>query len=146
EAADPAAAAGAPAAPAAAAPRRLRILVAEDNAVNRRLIRALLDKLGHASEAVVNGRQAVERAASGGLDLILMDIHMPEMDGLTATRAIRRAEAASGGRRVPILAVTADAMEETRGQCEAAGMDGCLVKPLDPLKFRDALLRYAAAP
>ncbi|HEX3729296.1 MAG TPA: ATP-binding protein, partial [Opitutaceae bacterium] len=130
-----------PAATAAGA-SRLRILVAEDNAVNLRLIRALLERLGHTGEAVVNGRQAVERAAGGSLDLILMDIHMPEMDGIAATRAIRAAEAAARGPRVPILAVTADAMEETRSQCEAAGMDGCLVKPLDPRKFRETLEQY----
>ena len=131
-------------APFGAAPgRQLRVLVAEDNALNRRLTAALLDRLGHAAAFVANGREAVAQARTGNFDAVLMDIQMPEMDGLTATRLIREWEAASGGPRVAIIAVTADAMLENREMCLEAGMDECLVKPLDPALFRETLRRLA---
>jgi signal transduction histidine kinase len=123
--------------------RKLRVLVAEDNVLNRRLTAALLERLGHSAEFVTDGRAAVARARSGGFDAVLMDIQMPEMDGLTATRLIRAREAAQGDARVPIIAVTADAMLENRELCLEAGMDECLVKPLDPALFRETLRRLA---
>ncbi len=123
--------------------RKLRVLVAEDNALNRRLTAALLERLGHSAEFVTDGRAAVARARSGGFDAVLMDIQMPEMDGLTATRLIREQEAAVGDARVPIIAVTADAMLENRELCLEAGMDECLVKPIDPTLFRETLRRLA---
>ncbi len=123
--------------------RQLRVLVAEDNALNRRLTAALLERLGHSAEFVTDGRAAVARARSGGFDAVLMDIQMPEMDGLTATRLIREQEAAVGDARVPIIAVTADAMLENRELCLEAGMDECLVKPIDPTLFRETLRRLA---
>jgi two-component system sensor histidine kinase/response regulator len=111
--------------------RSLRILVAEDNAVNRMLVTALLTKRGHTAITVVNGREAVAANATGGFDLVLMDVQMPEMDGFEATAAIRKAEDATGT-HVPIIALTAHAMKGDRENCLAAGMDGYLSKPLSP--------------
>jgi two-component system, sensor histidine kinase and response regulator len=110
----------------------LRILVAEDNAANRKLVTALLQKRGHIVKAVENGRLAVaelERASGDAIDVVVMDLQMPEMGGLEATTAIRAREGA--GRRVPIVALTAHAMSGDRQRCLAAGMDGYLSKPID---------------
>ena len=111
--------------------RSLRILVAEDNAVNTKLIRALLDVRGHVTYAVTNGREAVATVETAGeaFDLALMDVQMPEMDGLEATAAIRLAEAGTS-RHLPIVALTAHAMKGDREACLAAGMDGYLSKPV----------------
>jgi PAS domain S-box-containing protein len=110
--------------------RLLRILVAEDNAVNRQLVTALLEKRGHIVVVVVNGLQAVDAVAKGGFDLLIMDVQMPEMDGWEATAAIRKAEAATGG-HIPIIALTAHAMKGDREACLVAGMDGYLSKPIN---------------
>jgi PAS domain S-box-containing protein len=109
----------------------LRILLAEDNAVNRRLVTALVQKRGHSIVAVENGRKAVDCVAEGGYDIVLMDVQMPEMDGLEATAAIRNAERETGG-RIPIIALTANAMKGDREACLAAGADGYIAKPLNP--------------
>jgi CheY-like chemotaxis protein len=114
-----------------AVPRRLRVLVAEDNEVNVRLSVALLAKLGHEATVVGDGQAAVEAHARGGVDLILMDVQMPVLGGLDATRAIREAEAAAPGRsRIPIVALTARAMKGDREECLAAGMDDYVTKPV----------------
>jgi CheY-like chemotaxis protein len=110
--------------------RSLRILLAEDNAVNRQLVTALLAKRGHTSVSVVNGREAVAAVANGGFDLVLMDVQMPEMDGLQATAAIRKAEEGTGT-HVPIVALTAHAMKGDREACLAAGTDEYLSKPVN---------------
>jgi signal transduction histidine kinase/CheY-like chemotaxis protein len=110
--------------------RSLRILLAEDNAVNRQLVTALLAKRGHTSVSVVNGREAVAAVANGGFDLVLMDVQMPEMDGLQATTAIRKAEERTGA-HVPIVALTAHAMKGDREACLAAGTDEYLSKPVN---------------
>jgi CheY-like chemotaxis protein len=111
------------------APRPLRVLVAEDNLVNRRLVVVLLEKQGHTVETVDNGRMAVDAVRNGGFDLVLMDVQMPEMDGLQATRLIRSHEGAQG-RRLPIVALTAHAMSGDRQACLDAGMDAYLTKPV----------------
>jgi CheY-like chemotaxis protein len=111
--------------------RSLRILVAEDNAVNRQLVTALLGKRGHTIVSVVNGRDAVAAVAKDAYDIVLMDVQMPEMDGLQATAAIRKLEAVTGA-HVPIVALTAHAMKGDREICVAAGMDEYLSKPLNP--------------
>jgi PAS domain S-box-containing protein len=110
--------------------RSLRVLLAEDNAVNRKLVTALLEKRGHTVVTVGNGREAVAVAEKRGCDLILMDVQMPDMDGLEATAAIRVAEKLTGI-HVPIIALTAHAMKGDREACLAAGADGYLAKPLN---------------
>ncbi len=107
----------------------LSILVAEDNAVNRRLIEAVLESAGHRVTTVWNGKQAVALIESEHFDLVLMDIEMPEMDGLEATGIIRQAE--PGGSRVPIYALTAHAMPGDRERFLAGGMDGYISKPIN---------------
>ena len=106
----------------------LSILVAEDNAVNRRLVMRFLGKRGHRLVASLNGAEAVEMFRPGRFDLVFMDVQMPEMDGYQATQAIRAKEA--GGARTPIYAFTAHAMSGDREKCLAAGMDGYLSKPV----------------
>ena len=111
----------------------LRILVAEDNAVNRKLVTTLLQKRGHTVKAVENGRAAVERSTqprAPASTSCVMDLQMPEMGGLEATQAIRAREAATG-RTLPIVALTAHAMQGDRERCLEAGMDGYLSKPID---------------
>ncbi len=113
----------------------LRVLLAEDNPVNQTLAMRILEKLGHKVQVVNNGREALGRSQAEEFDLILMDVQMPEMDGLEATTAIRAAEA-STGKHVPIVAMTAHAMKGDREKCLSAGMDGYLSKPIriDELK------------
>jgi len=111
------------------AARALRVLVAEDNPTNQKLVSALLDQKGHQVTIVSNGRLAVERAAVDSFDVILMDVQMPEMGGLEATAAIREKERGTTA-RVPIVALTARAMAGDREQCFAAGMDAYVSKPV----------------
>jgi CheY-like chemotaxis protein len=111
--------------------RSLRILVAEDNAVNRLLVTALLGKRGYTIVTVVNGREAVAAVTEDVFDIVLMDVQMPEMDGLEATAAIRKLEMVTGT-HVPIIALTAHAMKGDREICVAAGMDEYLSKPINP--------------
>jgi two-component system sensor histidine kinase/response regulator len=117
--------------PGEATERRLRILIAEDNPVNERVARTLLEKQGHTVLVAHNGREALAVAESEKLDVILMDVQMPEMDGFEATAAIRELEARTG-RRVPIVGVTAHATARDRRLCLAAGMDTYLSKPIRP--------------
>jgi two-component system sensor histidine kinase/response regulator len=119
---------------------RGRVLVAEDNIVNQQVTRRFLERLGCKVELADNGLRAVEFCAQANLDLVFMDVQMPIMDGLTATREIRRAEAP--GRRVPIVALTASAMTDELDRCLAAGMDGLVTKPLQPRQLREVLERH----
>ncbi|MCL4710898.1 MAG: response regulator [Pseudorhodoplanes sp.] len=130
--------------PGAAARNGLSILVAEDNDINALLARALLTKLGHRPVVATRGDAALEtyfgaHAAGTPFDLILMDVRMPGIDGLEATRRIRAAEARAGGRPVPIVALTANAFPEHREACLAAGMTGFITKPLDRERLMRAL-------
>jgi CheY-like chemotaxis protein len=107
----------------------LRILLAEDSLVNQKLAAGLVKKLGHEVVLANNGREAVDAAQSEDIDLILMDVQMPEMDGIEATKIIRQKERSSGS-HVPIIAVTAHVLPEDKEKCRAAGMDGYVTKPI----------------
>ena len=109
--------------------KALAVLVAEDNGVNQKLIATLLEKRGHRVVVVKNGREALETLAKETFNVVLMDCQMPEMDGFSATAALREREQATGG-HVPIIALTAHAMVGDRERCTAAGMDGYVPKPL----------------
>jgi PAS domain S-box-containing protein len=135
-----AAAAEAPAAPVARGPRR--VLLVEDNAVNRKVAQHQLEKLGCEVGVAANGVEAVAAWESGAWQMILMDCQMPVMDGFEATRAIRAREGAR--RRTPIVALTANAMQGDREACLAAGMDDYLAKPFAPAALRAAVERWTA--
>jgi CheY-like chemotaxis protein/HPt (histidine-containing phosphotransfer) domain-containing protein len=119
-----------------------RILLAEDNLVNREMAIELLDAAGLAADIAVNGREALVMATAESYDLILMDVRMPLMNGLDATRAIRRQP---GGATLPILALTANAYDEDRYACQEAGMNDFVAKPMDPSLFYEALLKWLPA-
>jgi PAS domain S-box-containing protein len=137
-------------APAAAPVRGLSVLVAEDNEINALLMRSLLTRLGHNAVITTNGEAALEswlsaKSAGAPYDLVLMDIQMPELDGIETTKRIRAREAGQPGRQTPILALTANTLVEDRYACFEAGMDGFLIKPLDREKLADALAGLAAS-
>jgi PAS domain S-box-containing protein len=121
----------------------LRVLVAEDNAVNQRLVARLLEKRGHRVTVTANGREAVEALADQTFDLVLMDVQMPEMDGFEATALIREKEKHNGA-HIPIIALTAHAMKGDKDRCLAAGMDGYLAKPIRSQELDDLLETYLA--
>ena len=117
-----------------------RILIAEDNEVNQMVASEILTRVGYECDIVANGQQAVEAVRKTDYDLVLMDCQMPEMDGFEATRAIRLDEqAAERSRRLPIVALTANAVKGDRDNCLAAGMDGYIAKPLDTLRLMDTI-------
>jgi CheY-like chemotaxis protein/HPt (histidine-containing phosphotransfer) domain-containing protein len=107
----------------------LRVLVAEDSLMGQKLVRGILDRHGHSTQIVGTGRDVVEQWATGQFDIVLMDVQMPEMDGIEATATIRRQEAEAGG-HTPIIAMTAHAMRGDEERCIAAGMDGYVSKPI----------------
>ncbi|MHB8079161.1 MAG: two-component regulator propeller domain-containing protein [Candidatus Krumholzibacteriia bacterium] len=123
----------------------LRVLVAEDNAVNQLLMRRLLEKAGYAVVMAENGEAAVAACAREAFDLVLMDVQMPVLDGLQATVELRRREAGSG-RRLPVIALTAHAMADDRERCLAAGMDGYVAKPVDPRRLFAAMRELLPQP
>jgi signal transduction histidine kinase/AmiR/NasT family two-component response regulator len=109
---------------------RLRVLAAEDNEINQRVLRALLEPLNPDLVLVADGARAVEACRAPGIDLVLMDVQMPIMNGVEATRLIRAAERLEGRRRVPIIALTANTMHHQLAEYAAAGMDGHVAKPV----------------
>jgi PAS domain S-box-containing protein len=128
----------------------LSILVAEDNEINALLMRSLLGRLGHHAVITTNGEQALEswlsaKSAGSPYDLVLMDIQMPQLNGIETTKRIRGLEAGQPGGRTPILALTANTLVEDRYACFEAGMDGFLIKPLDREKLAEALAALAAS-
>jgi signal transduction histidine kinase/ligand-binding sensor domain-containing protein/DNA-binding response OmpR family regulator len=119
---------------------RLRILLAEDNLVNQRLAEKMLQKLNHEVVIAQNGKQALEKIQRETFDLVFMDVHMPEMDGFTATRAIRDWEKGRDA-HIPIIAMTANAMKGDDQECLAAGMDGHVAKPISMKMVQEAIAR-----
>jgi CheY-like chemotaxis protein len=107
----------------------IKVLLAEDNPVNQKMARLTLEKKGHIVTIAENGRQAIEKSGTEEFDIILMDVQMPEVDGLEATRAIRAREKGSG-KRIPIVAMTAHAVKGDEEMCLDAGMDGYVSKPI----------------
>jgi CheY-like chemotaxis protein len=114
-----------------------RVLLVEDNAVNQKLARRLLEKSGMVVETALNGREAVDCWSASDYQIVFMDCQMPEMDGFEATAEIRRREGA--GRRTPIVAITAYAMDGDRERCLLAGMDDYIPKPIRPGVLEQAL-------
>ena len=127
----------APVPPVQAPYRRLKILLAEDNAINRHVATRMLTRMGHTVEAVEDGARAVSAADSGDHDVILMDMMMPEVDGITATRMIRAGT--SRARAITIIGLTANALASDRAACEAAGMNGFITKPVNAERLRTLL-------
>jgi CheY-like chemotaxis protein len=118
------------------------ILVVEDNLINQQVALGILQIQGYRVSVANNGREALDAYAQGAFDLILMDCQMPEMDGFEATVQIRRREQSSGGRRVPIVALTANAMAQDREECLNAGMDDHLAKPFSMQTMQEMLDRW----
>ena len=133
-----------PAASPALGERQLALLVVEDNAVNRLVISTLLSQLGCPPDMATNGREAVEAVQRKAYDLVLMDVQMPEMDGVTATKLIRQLQAPT--REVPIVALTANAMAGKREEYLEAGMNDYLTKPIAPAALAEAIRRWAMLP
>jgi len=137
-------AAGAESAEATSRHRPLRVLLAEDHPVNQKLISRLLKKAGHEVSLAPDGREAVRLAENREFDIVLMDVQMPEWDGLQATAAIR-SSASSRVRQLPIIALTAHAMQDDRAKCLASGMDGYVSKPVDTAELYREMYRLVAA-
>jgi PAS domain S-box-containing protein len=132
---------GAPGKSPASVEQAMRLLLVDDNAVNRELIGALLAPFDLDIDIARDGVEAIDAASRGDFDLILMDVQMPVMDGLTATRRIREMEDA-GGRRIPIIAMTANVLPEQVARCLEAGMDDHIGKPIDPAALIETLSRW----
>ena len=128
-------------------PRMRRVLLAEDNPVNVEVAKAMLDSLGLAVHCARNGEEALQEARRGGYDIVLMDCQMPVMDGFAATSEIRRCEQAAGrGRTLPIIAITANALQGDREACLAAGMDDYLSKPFTQQQLGALIGRWIGVP
>ena len=119
----------------------IQALLVEDNPINRLVASEYLKRAGCDVDLAVHGREAVDRCRDKPYDIIFMDCQMPEMDGFEATRAIRE-EHSHSGERIPIVALTASAMVEDRADCVAAGMDDCVIKPVNQDLITDALRRW----
>jgi CheY-like chemotaxis protein/HPt (histidine-containing phosphotransfer) domain-containing protein len=118
--------------------QKFRILLAEDNIVNQKVALRILEKAGYRADAVLNGREVLTALEGNTYDLILMDVQMPELDGLETTAAIRRREREKGG-HIPVIAMTAHAMKGDREQCLEAGMDDYLSKPIQPKELMEVI-------
>jgi CheY-like chemotaxis protein/HPt (histidine-containing phosphotransfer) domain-containing protein len=125
--------------------RRTRILVAEDNVVNQKVALRILEKLGYRADAVANGQEAVTALETVPYDLVLMDVQMPEMNGLEATRAIRGSQAKVLCRDIPVVAMTAHALKGDRDKCLEAGMNDYIGKPVTTSALKEILERLLGA-
>lgn len=125
--------------------KRWKVLVAEDNPTNQKVILYLLKKFGYTADIVANGKEALEVIANQTYDMVLMDVQMPEMDGLRATALIRESEDGTS-RHIPIVAMTANAMTGDKEKCLEAGMDDYLAKPVEPELLLNTIKRYLAEP
>lgn len=126
-------------------PTGLQVLLADDVEVNRELAKAILERYEHRITEAANGREAVDAFSESRFDIVLLDVQMPEMDGLQAAAAIRRLEQErGGGQRTPVVAMTAYAGKDDRDKCLAAGMDDYLSKPIKPAQVIEMLQRYCA--
>jgi CheY-like chemotaxis protein len=135
---------GGAASPSATGPRALRVLLAEDNPFNQALMREMLEKRGHALRVAEDGREALAALEEGRFDVLLLDVHMPEVDGFQVVAALRRREEGTG-RRLPVVALTARSTEGDRERCLRSGMDVYLAKPVRPAELFAVLDRVAAA-
>ncbi len=126
-------------------PGDVTVLVVEDNPVNRKVASRLLERRGYRVRLAENGREALEALREEAADVVLMDVQMPEMDGLEATRRIRGGEAGDELRLVPIVALTAHVSEDDRRRCQEAGMDAFLTKPIDPELLHETIESLAGA-
>lgn len=118
----------------------LHILLAEDNKINAVLAKAIIERAGHTLEIVINGREAVDAMRNNAYDIVLMDMHMPDVDGLQATREIRELD--GGASQTPIIALTANASASDRERCISAGMDDFISKPFEPTDLAEVLLKW----
>jgi CheY-like chemotaxis protein len=128
----------------APAARPLRVLVAEDNEFNAQLLERLLGRRGHRVRLATNGREALSLAEAGGFDLLLLDVHMPELDGFQVAQAVRERERTTGG-HLAIIALTARSRQKDRERCLVAGMDDFLAKPIQPADLWAAMDRVAGS-
>jgi CheY-like chemotaxis protein len=131
--------------PQAPVVKRARILVVDDDTINVRVAMRMLQRLGYRPDAAGNGREALEALAAIPYDLVLMDCHMPELDGYEAVEELRRREADSA-RRTKVVAFTASAMPEERARGYAVGMDDYLIKPVQFVELQAALERHLTVP
>ncbi|MGR3302663.1 MAG: response regulator, partial [Candidatus Scalindua sp.] len=122
--------------------RRVSILLAEDNMVNRKIALRLIEKLGYHADAVTNGKEALQYLEKKDYDIVLMDCQMPEMDGYEAARIIRDENSSVRNHRIPIIAMTANAMDGDRQKCLNAGMDDYITKPINRQEFTNVIKRY----
>lgn len=124
------------------AKKQLHILVAEDNLLNSQVVSAFLNRLGHSSKIAGNGIIALEMLANEDFDAVLMDIEMPEMDGIEATKAIRNGEQKVKNPKIPVIALTAHALKDYEDRSYNAGMDSYLTKPIDIDKLSEVLQSF----
>ena len=134
-----------PQAPDLEALRPLRVLVAEDNPNNRRIVAMILEMVEAQVTYAENGQEALDAFAPDRFDVVLMDLQMPVVDGLTATAAIRRTEAADGARRTPVIALSANAMAHHVAEALAAGADAHVAKPISPQRLIETMMALVAA-
>lgn len=123
----------------------LKILLAEDDLISRRLIKILIDKIGYNIKTVENGQQVIEEMKNNAYDLILMDIQMPILDGLEATKKIRDMENVQQSKRIPVIAVTAHAMLGDKEKCLNSGMDDYMTKPIEEVELIKKIQKYTTS-